>query len=106
MRILRIQYNYRNLAQYIGTDLFRNNIGSNIWIELLMNKIETFQKIHHKKIIISDCRFVNEINAIQEKGGIIITLARTDADLKKITDSTLDDLYKKVDNIILPFISE
>ena len=62
----------REMMQKIGTDLFRKQIKDDIWIKSLKLKLEKLTN----NIVITDCRFENEINLIKEKGGIIILVER------------------------------
>lgn len=109
----------RIALQYIGTDLLRNqlntimpHINQDIWVNVF--------KANYKKdnIVIADCRFQNEVDTIKEMGGIVIKLnrimdnlvhdAHISEDIDNIinydyeihNDSTLGDLYKKIDNIL------
>ena len=74
----------RTVMQYVGTDMFRNqmgkiipNIGTNIWIEVIKRKILDIWKTNPtQKIVLTDLRFPNEINLIKELGGIIIRVKR------------------------------
>lgn len=52
---------YRELLQYIGTDLFRDQINSDIWVEsYYSSRREQIFADSHNKTIISDWRFPNE----------------------------------------------
>jgi len=61
----------RFALQFIGTDLFRKHFNSEIWVSCIEKQLEKYDKI-----IITDCRFENEINMIKNNGGIIIKLFR------------------------------
>lgn len=61
----------RVAMQMIGTDFFRKYFNDNIWILSLENKIK-----NKNKIIVSDCRFPNEIKMIKDNDGIIIRVVR------------------------------
>jgi hypothetical protein len=54
----------RELLQYIGTDVFRDHFDKNIWVNIVKQYIE--KNKYTKNIVISDCRFENEINMIKE----------------------------------------
>jgi hypothetical protein len=62
----------RELMQIVGTDLFRNHFDENIWINIVINKINKINSY-----VISDVRFDNEANAIKNEGGILIKINRT-----------------------------
>jgi dephospho-CoA kinase len=97
-------YTYRQLLQTIGTNLFRDQLHSNTWINALMkdyklddgivrepiskeNKAKyppgqapTLQQYYREprypNWIITDCRFPNEAKAIKDRGGILIRVNR------------------------------
>lgn len=58
----------RDLLLIIGTKIMRNHLSKNIWSQLLMNKIRELDKNGHNLYLITDCRFLNEIKAIEEYG--------------------------------------
>ena len=62
----------RWVLQYWGTEVCRKGFDDNIWIASLENKLRTT----HDDIVISDCRFPNEIAAIRNAGGIVIRVVR------------------------------
>lgn len=64
----------RWVLQQWGTDLARKHFHDDIWIASLENKINKAST----NIVISDCRFPNEIQAIRDLGGYIIRVQRGD----------------------------
>ena len=62
----------RKMLQQIGTDLFRNHFHNDIWVASLENKLQKYSE----NIVITDCRFPNEIEAIRKLGGIIVRVKR------------------------------
>lgn len=52
----------RILLQIYGTDIFRNRVDDNYWIDRLKNRINS--ESHAQYIIITDVRFPNEINEL------------------------------------------
>ena len=58
----------RWVLQYWGTDVLRKNFHDDIWIASLENKLRTTKD----NVVISDCRFPNEIRGLQEQGGKIV----------------------------------
>jgi len=114
----------RKVLQWLGTDVFRNrigelnpNIGNNFWVNLLkVRYLQKLKKNKDSKIIVSDVRFQNEIDVIHQLGGKVIKLTRpsinnVDAheseknidnlkgDYDIMNDGSLDELYKKVEEI-------
>jgi len=113
----------RKMLQEIGTDIFRNNFNSNIWVYCVENRLRKYS--NGNNIVITDCRFINEINMIKNLGGNIIQVNRNlpewfndfkSGKLEKIegihsseiewikntpdfeidNDKTINDLYEKV----------
>lgn len=67
----------RKTLQLIGTDLFRNNFNQDIWLRVIEKKILIeLEKNPKSKIIISDCRFPNEMEMLRSIGGKIICIHR------------------------------
>lgn len=62
----------RDFLQYFGTDICRR-IHDSIWVDRCINDIEYEEPL---LAIIDDCRFENEIRAVQEAGGKVIGLTR------------------------------
>jgi hypothetical protein len=62
----------RWVLQYWGTEVCRRAFHDDIWIASLENKLRS-SKDH---IVISDCRFPNEIQSIQNAGGKIVWVQR------------------------------
>jgi hypothetical protein len=62
----------RWILQYWGTEVCRKAFHDDIWIASLENKLRT-SKDH---VVISDCRFPNEIESIKRAGGKIVWIRR------------------------------
>lgn len=62
----------RWVLQYWGTEVCRKSFHDDIWIASLENKLRN-SKDH---VVISDCRFPNEIQSIRNTGGKIIWVQR------------------------------
>ena len=62
----------RWVLQYWGTEVCRKSFHDDIWIASVENKLRTSTD----DIVISDCRFPNEIKSIHEAGGIVIRVKR------------------------------
>lgn len=62
----------REVLQYVGTEICRMNIHNDFHAEVVKLKIE---REGLDKVVISDCRFLNERNAVKEWGGtnVLIT---------------------------------
>ena len=62
----------RYVLQQWGTEVLRKGFHDDIWIASLENKLRNSQD----DIVISDCRFPNEIRAIKSAGGRVIRVTR------------------------------
>lgn len=62
----------RWVLQFWGTEVARRAFHDDIWIASLENKLRTSSD----DIVISDCRFPNEIKAIKSAGGVVIRVVR------------------------------
>lgn len=85
---------YRELLQYLGTDLLRNQLHENVWVNAVMSKykpkgiskehwnktkdIDYKNQLEYPNWIITDVRFPNEVKAIKDRNGIIIRVNRYD----------------------------
>lgn len=64
----------RKLLQVIGTDVGREIINPNIWVERFFQDIdivtETYKRLYNKevKFVSDDCRFINEHQLLKEMG--------------------------------------
>ena len=62
----------RLMLQLWGTEVCRKGFHDDIWIASLENKLRTSKD----NVVISDCRFPNEIKAIKAQGGKILWVQR------------------------------
>ena len=62
----------RYILQQWGTEVCRKNFHNDIWIASLENKLRNSKD----DVVISDCRFPNEIQAIKAAGGIVVRVVR------------------------------
>ena len=97
----------RYALQFLGTNLLRNQLHQNIWVDCLERKImET-----DKNVVITDVRFPNEIDMIRNIGGEIWRVERGKlpewfkevedwGKNSKVWDSWMtEELWKKLENI-------
>jgi hypothetical protein len=59
----------REILQKIGTELFRDGIHQDTWIEAFKRRASQFSHV-----VCSDCRFPNEAEVVQELGGTLIKI--------------------------------
>ncbi|VBI24437.1 deoxynucleotide monophosphate kinase family protein [Burkholderia pseudomallei] len=107
----------RQMLQTLGTEWGRMLVNENIWVLVAMDEARRLQRHSGKSAVITDVRFDNEADAIRQRGGRIIHVARPDAlavashvseagvtrepaDFVIVNDGTLDDLYATVDEIM------
>ena len=130
----------RWVLQYWGTEVCRKAFHDDIWIASLENKLRNSRD----NVVISDCRFPNEISSIKNAGGSIVwvrrgelpnwyqyalaanqlgsNMALNELKMRKIhasetawvgtefdheidNNSTIDDLYQKIQSIISDEVS-
>ena len=108
----------RKMLQQVGTDLFRNQLHPNTWVNA------TFANYQDDNWIITDMRFPNELEAVKKHNGITIRINRglvertgkmiqgpehisetalDDAEFDYVieNDCTIDDLIEKVREILI-----
>jgi hypothetical protein len=69
---LQMDITPRWVLQYWGTDVLRNHFHTDIWVASVENKLRQSTD----NIVITDCRFINEVNAIKNAGGITMRVVR------------------------------
>lgn len=62
----------RKLLQLMGTEIGRNILGEDVWVNALFNKLS----IHSKNYVISDVRFPNEFDAVKANFGLMVRVDR------------------------------
>jgi hypothetical protein len=62
----------RWILQYWGTEVCRNGFHKDIWVASVENKLRQTSD----NIVITDCRFANEVNSIKSVGGITMRVSR------------------------------
>ena len=75
----------RKILQLFGTECVRNNFHKDIWVYSLEHKIHNT----NKNIIITDCRFKNEIDMLKKLGATIVRVQRP----------PLPEWFKKVEEL-------
>jgi cytidylate kinase len=65
----------RAAMQLLGTEWGRNMIGPNLWVRATMLRVDV-DLAESKLVVIDDVRFDNEVDAIHERGGIVVSLIR------------------------------
>lgn len=77
----------RRLLQAMGTEVGRNLLGENIWVEAL------FKNLPPGLVAIVNVRFPNEYDAVKERGGVVWRVMRPGFEpaLGHVSDTALDD---------------
>jgi len=65
----------RFAMQTLGTEWGRNQIGDDVWVNLWGAKVETLMSMN-SNVVCDDIRFPNEVEKIQQMGGIVVRLSR------------------------------
>ena len=109
----------RDIMQVLGTDLLRQGFNNNIHVAATLGSIK-----ENEKVIITDMRFPNELEAVKKHNGITIRINRglvertgkmiqgpehisetalDDAEFDYVieNDCTIDDLIEKVREILI-----
>jgi len=111
-------WSVRKLLQFIGTELFRDNIDDSIWVKSLWHKVSKDKKNNY---VVTDVRFPNELEFFEENAGddfVSLKVVRPGyigkvglsdhvseaydlpAEIVIKNDKTLKILYNKVDKIL------
>lgn len=65
----------RELLQRLGTDCGRELIGDTVWIDATLGRFEN-PCSHMVDLVVTDCRFPNEAEAIKRRGGVVVRIER------------------------------
>lgn len=90
------QMTARDFIQYFGTDICRK-ILPDIWINKTIKDVQTEES---KLAIVTDARFINEVEAVKIAGGKVIRLTRGAAGLDTHESELALDNYDKFDAVI------
>ena len=95
----------RIILQQLGTDCLRNHLHKNIWVDSLEKKVRNTDK----NIIITDCRFKNEIEMLKNLGAFFVRVERPpfpqwfnkvgELNLKGYNSAGIENLVPEVKNV-------
>ena len=102
----------RWLLQRMGTEVGRELLGENVWVDKAMKKA-----LQHDKVVITDVRYPNEVEAILSHSGAVWRVIKDDTGAvnRHASESALDDhdfeyiifnndtkqdLYKSIDDLM------
>lgn len=111
----------RRLQQVLGTEIGRTMIARDLWVSTGMHNVHRIMQRaeDHDRVVITDCRFDDEAQAIRQAGGVVLRVIRPSlpppddshaseagvsddlVDLEVINDGSLEDLEAAV-RIVLP----
>lgn len=63
----------RQLLQRVGTEAGRAVLGTDVWVNATLNDLPDSTK---RPVVVTDVRFPNEVQAIRERGGIVVQIVR------------------------------
>jgi hypothetical protein len=79
----------RWVLQYWGTEVGRRTFHNDIWVSAVENQLRNIQD----DVVITDCRFKNEVDAIKNAGGTTVRVNRG-LDPEWLTDAVDYNYYK------------
>lgn len=65
----------REIAQFFGTEVIRDNLGADFWIRSLEKDLSSLYK-NYQCVVVEDVRFQNELDWVLSKGGTILHVGR------------------------------
>lgn len=68
----------REILQKVGTDAMRDGFDKDVWVKIAKLKIRRMLD-EGRKVVVTDCRFDNEAQLIEDLGGIVAEVVRDDA---------------------------
>jgi dephospho-CoA kinase len=82
----------RKLLQLVGTELGRELVGyENVWVDLLIDKVE-----YMDRVVVDDCRFPNEAEALKEAGFTIVRVIRPEQDRLEAVRQAYPDSWEDI----------
>jgi len=78
----RLGVSYRHLAQTLGTEWGRESVAPDLWLRLAALNLGLPDAPIHDRIVISDLRFANEADWVQQHGGVTVRIERSVAGVR------------------------
>jgi hypothetical protein len=66
----------RFLLQSLGTEWGRDQVSTNIWLNVATLRIEELKALGAERVVIDDCRFDNEAEWVRGNGGLVVRITR------------------------------
>jgi hypothetical protein len=111
----------RQMMQIVGTDMFRGMVDADFWLRHF--KDWCARQPDDSRIVVTDLRFQNEIDAVKELGGLVVRITRSNGngrhcladkhvtevgiahleggDVHLENDSCVSSLWDKVENLVI-----
>jgi len=67
----------RRILQLVGTEMFRHQVCEDFWVRRGVREINSAALYGAEHVVMSDCRFPNEMKAIKELGGSTLRVIRS-----------------------------
>lgn len=86
----------RKMLQIVGTDMFRDKLSPKIWTSIIERQIRNAPP--SQSIVVTDCRFEEEVQLIRQLGGTVVYVHRKDPEWKPLWDeyiSLLENDHKE-----------
>lgn len=82
----------RKLLQLVGTELGRELIGyEDVWVDLLLSQVD-----NHEHVVVDDCRFPNEAEALRDAGFSLIRVTRPENDRIALVKARYPTTFKDI----------
>lgn len=104
-------FSTRDFLQRFGTEVMRKNFGADFWLRHMRNKLGP--QAQDENVVITDCRFPNEVDLIHELGGVVVTVFRPGCkstghvsdqpvpyDYGLVNSSTFESLYLGIESML------
>lgn len=90
----------RQVLQQLGTDVMRDHFKKDIWLTVLKRQLN---QLSGRNIVISDGRFINEMEMIKNLGGVIVDIEnyKLKKAIKKIEPFSITNWINKIIKFIL-----
>lgn len=81
----------REKLQKMGTEEGRAKYGKNIWIDVMDTWIRVHQERGIERVIITDVRFLNEVEYVKSKGGKVFRIHAPKRNLERLSREAMGD---------------
>ena len=80
----------RELLQRLGTEVGREIISPNVWVDLAVQQATAVGG----HVVFTDCRFANEVEAVRANGGLLVRVYRPNVEAvsEHLSETAIDDV--------------